>query len=88
MTIKGWINSSDDHKKTDKALINNNASFKEFAEVALLMPPNVKMGLKVLQPGNPKNDEDSNVHLLNFYTHESQITTQVSEESDTDDKPD
>lgn len=73
LLMEGWINGSEDYKKTDKALINDNAAFKEFAEVALAMPASVKMGLKLLQPKNPKDDKDANAHLFNYYTHESQI---------------
>lgn len=82
LLMEGWINGSEDHKKTDKALINDDASFKEFAEVALAMPTNVKMGLKLLQPKNPKDDEDANPHLFNFYTHESQKPIAISDESE------
>ncbi|EGG09923.1 uncharacterized protein MELLADRAFT_60895 [Melampsora larici-populina 98AG31] len=67
LSIEGWINGSLDHKKNDKALIDDDASFKEFAEAALAMPPEVKMGLKLLQPNNPKDDKDANRRLYQVF---------------------
>lgn len=82
LAIEGWINGSDDHKKTDRAVIDNDNTFKEFTEVALAMPLNVKMGVKLLQPSNPKDDEDSNVHLYSFFTEDGRTANGISESSE------
>lgn len=88
MTIEGWINGSHDHKKTYKALINNDTTFKEFTKGALAMPSNVKIGLRLWKPSNPKDDMDNNVHLYNLYNHDSQLGGSQSDDSEEGDESD
>lgn len=85
LLIEGWINKSKDHKKTDKALIDKDTAFKEFTEAALAIPSNVKMGLKLVHPKNPKDDEEGHPHLYNFYTHYSQVRPAASDDSKEED---
>ncbi|EGG07167.1 uncharacterized protein MELLADRAFT_86043 [Melampsora larici-populina 98AG31] len=87
LTIEGWINGSAEHKKNDKAVIKDKATFKEFVDAALAMPSDVKMGLRMVHPNNPKDDEDSNCHLYKVFNRHVQEPEQDSDQSEGKDEP-
>ncbi|KAH9817448.1 hypothetical protein DFH28DRAFT_1155412, partial [Melampsora americana] len=58
LTIMGWINGSENHKKNDEAVLNDSTSYKLFMEVARHAPVNTKMGFKIIHP-NPKDNGES-----------------------------
>ncbi|KAH9824335.1 hypothetical protein DFH28DRAFT_879267, partial [Melampsora americana] len=84
LTIMGWINGSENHKKNDEAVLNDSTSYKLFMEVARRAPVNTKMGFKIIHP-NPKDNGESSTPEEEDERSSLEKDDQSNEESDDED---